>query len=63
MQETFDAIKRRYESLRVGQAIYVMAIGIDGSARVIGVGRKWIRLGGGRKVEAKDVLDWWGDNA
>lgn len=61
IQETFKQIKEAYECLKVGQAMYVQAPGIS-SARVVSVGRKWIHLAGGRKIEARDVWDWWGDN-
>lgn len=44
--------------LRVGQAIYVSHQKSD-SARVVGVGRKWIYLAGGQRITGRDVIDWW----
>lgn len=57
-RETFEDIKGVYKGLRVGQAVYLACIGCR-SARVVGVGRKWIHLAGGRKVTGADVIDWW----
>jgi hypothetical protein len=61
---TIESIKREYELLRVGQAIYAAVLPRGGqpgipSARVSGVGRKWIYLAGGRRCQGDDVLDWW----
>jgi hypothetical protein len=55
---TMKAIKQAYELCRVGQAVYV-ATDKTATARVVAVGRKWIRLAGGGKCSPTDVVDWW----
>lgn len=55
--ETIRDMRDAYKSLRVGRSMHCEHAG--GEHRVIGVGRRWIRLLGGKQIEAKDVIDWW----
>lgn len=57
-EELLAKLRSEYELLKVGNQLHV-ATAKTSSARVVGVGRKWIHLAGGSKVLAKDVIDWW----
>lgn len=58
--EMLKNLKSKFDCLRVGQSIYVSAAKFS-SARVVAVGRKWIHVSGGRKIEAREVIDWWSE--
>ena len=62
---TLQKIKQLYQLCKVGQCIFVQGhsrkYGWVESARVVGVGRKYVHISGGRKLETRDIVDVWGD--